>query len=237
MVKWFGIKNSIWLDYQAVLIVGRRRTGKSSLLAMICSEALSRGYKVYSNYPIDGALKVPKMRLKDGRFVTDKSFFYNNPDLKDSFLLIDEVMNVWNSRSWGKWTEDDSDFFNFLGKQNCKVFMVTQAYDCVDLNVRRSIDMTWFVRPSLLPHCSIVEMEYHDLCKVEHMESRVLDTRYMQVSYESCVLPYASFRFFRRKYYPLFYTLYTEQAPRRNWDTPAWHDLAFGDAANNGSQS
>ena len=143
---------------------------------------------------------------------------------------MDEVANIWNNRSWGKWTEDDSDFFNFLGKADTRVFMCVQYYDTVDLNVKRAIDATWFVQKSIFPNMSVVECDYHDICKVEDMQSRVLDTRYRKVAYEACEIPDGKYYFYRKKWYPYFLTLYRDDRPVFDWKLDAWHDLAFGES-------
>lgn len=221
---FFGFKNKIFDRTNAVLIVGRRRQGKSTILTMICRRAIANGFTVYSNYPIDGALRIPKITTAQGKTVTDKSFFYDNPALENSFILLDEVSNLWNNRSWGKWSEDDSDFFNFLGKNNTKVFMVCQYYDTVDLNVKRAIDATWFVTKSIFPNTSIVECDYHDICKVEDLNTRVIDQRYRKVQYEACEIPDGKFFFRRKPWYKYFDTLYKDDRIQRHFDTPPWSD-------------
>ncbi len=227
--KFFGFERKVWQNSNALLLVGRRRQGKSTILAMICQVAVRAGYTVYSNYPIDGALKIPKKTLPNGKVVTDKEFLYNNPVLRNSFVLLDEVSNLWNNRSWGRWTEDDSDFFNFLGKNNTRVVMACQYYDTIDLNVKRSIDSTWFVTKSLWPNVSVVECDIHDICKVEDLNSHVLDTKYRKITYEACEIPDGKYYFYRKKWYPYFLTEYIDPARVQTWELSAWHDLAFAE--------
>ena len=230
MIHFGGMRKKIWCNCYATLILGRRRQGKSTLLAMIAREAIKAGYTVYSNYPIDGAIKIPKVMTKEGKVVTDKSFLYNNPLLDGSFVLLDEVSNLWNNRSWGRWTEDDSDFFNFLGKNDTRVFLACQYYDTVDLNVKRSIDATWFVTKSIFPNLSIVECDYHDIVKVEDMQTRVVDSRYRKVTYEACEIPDGRYYFYRKKWYPYFMTLYKDARKVRKWPLEDWHALCFAEA-------
>lgn len=232
MIHFGGMRRKMWNSGNATLIIGRRRQGKSTLLSMIAQEAIVSGYKVYSNYPIAGCVKIPKFQLKDGKIVTDKAFLYNNPLLDDAFVLLDEVSNIWNNRSWGRWTEDDSDFFNFLGKNNTRVFMACQYYDTVDLNVKRAIDATWFVVKSLFPHMSIVECDVHDICKVEDMNSRVVDQRYRRITYEACEIPDGKYYFYRKKWYPYFLTLYKDARAARKWPLQAWDDICFNQPEN-----
>lgn len=225
MTHFFGFKKKVFVsDSNATLIVGRRRTGKSTILAMIARRALSAGYKVYSNYPIYGAVAIPKTTYK-GRVITDKTFFYDNPLLQDSFVLLDEVSEIWNSRSYTHWTEEDSRFFNFLGKNGTHLYMVVQYYDTVDLNVKRNLDRTWYVTPSIFPGTSVVECSYHDLCKVEDLKTRVLDTRYHKVTYECCEMPNGKYRFYRPRWYPYFFTLWKETGNVRDYPLSNWEDV------------
>ena len=225
MTHFFGFKKKMWsTDSNATLIIGRRRTGKSTILSMIAQNALREGHKVYSNYPIYGCMAIPKTCIK-GKWVTDKGFLYDNPLLQDAFILIDEASEIWNSRSYGKWTEDDSRFFNFLGKNNTRLFLVVQYYDTIDLNVKRAIDRTWFVSHSIWPGTSVVECDFHDMCKVEDLNTRVFDTRYHKVTYECCELPDGKYRFRRRRWYPYFFTLWKEEGNARNYPLEKWEDL------------
>lgn len=224
---FFGFDRMIWADSYSTLLVGRKRQGKSTLLARVAQTAIKAGYPVYSNYPIDGTIKVPKTWTKDGKQITDKDFLYNNPLLDNAFVLLDEVSNIWNNRQWGKWTEDDSDFFNYLGKNNTRVFMAVQYYDMVDLNVKRNLDATWFIERSIWPETSVIECDIQDIRKVENMQTHVLDDRYRQVSYEPCVIPAGKWYFRRRPWYPYFLTLYKDERMQKEWKLENWHDLAF----------
>jgi hypothetical protein len=232
--KIWGMERKMWQDNYATLIVGRKRQGKSTLLSMICQGALASGYKVYSNYPIDGAVKIPKIIERDGRLTIDKDFLYNNPLLEDSYVLLDEVSTIWNNRAWGKWGEDDSEFFNFLGKYNIRLFMVSQYYDMVDLNVKRNLDSTWFVERSVWPNTSIVECDIQDVRKVANTQGYVLDNKFMQVSYEPCVIPDGRYYFRRKKWYPFFLTLYKEDRHIQDWHLQDWRDLCFSSLGDGG---
>lgn len=229
MVSPFGFKSQIWRDRYSTLIVGRKRQGKSTILAMIAQLAHKKGITVYSNYPIANTIQIPKKLTKDGKYVTDKDFLYDNPLLVDSIVLLDEVANIWNNRSWGRWTEEDSDFFNFLGKHNTRVFMAIQYYDMIDLNVKRNLDATWYVEKSLFPNVSIVEIDEQDIRKVEKLDTKVLDSKWKQVTYEACVIPDGRYYFRRKPWYPYFLTLYRDDRITKDWDLKFWNDIAFSD--------
>lgn len=225
--KIFGFENKVWEDNYAVLLVGKKRQGKSTMLSMIAQQAHERGIACYSNYPIDNTIKIPKTVTKDGKTITDKRFLYDNPILDNSIVLLDEVSNLWNARSFGRWTEDDSDFFNFLGKNNTRVFMAIQYYDMLDLNVKRNLDAVWYVEKSLFPNTSIVECDIQDIVKVEDLNTHVLDSRYRKVSYEPCIIPDGRYYFRRKKWYPYFLTLYKDDRKVLPWILEEWKSLCF----------
>lgn len=224
---FFGFKRKMWQPSYSVLLVGPKRQGKSTILAMVAQQAVKAGLTVYSNYPIDNTIKMPKTVDKFGKTILDKRFLYDNPLLKDSIVLLDEVSNIWNNRSWGKWTEDDTDFFNYLGKNNTRVFMAIQYYDMIDLNVKRNLDATWFVEKSILPGLTVVECDIQSVRKVEKLDTHVIDSRYHQISYEPCVLDDGRYYFRRKPWYPYFLTLYQDDRMPKTWNLEKWHDIVF----------
>lgn len=225
---FFGFKRKFFENQYSVLLVGAKRQGKSTLMAAIAQEAHRAGLKCYSNYPIANTIKIPKVTdRKTGKVMLDKSFLYDNPLLKDSIVLLDEVSNIWNNRSWGKWSEDDTDFFNYLGKNNTKVFMAIQYYDMIDLNVKRNLDSTWYVEKSLFPNTSIVTCDIQDVRKVEDLNTHVIDSKYHKVTYESVVMDDGRYYFRRKPWYPYFLTLYQDDRPVKDWSLEEWNDIAF----------
>jgi len=223
----FGFNKKMWYDQYAILIIGRKRMGKSTIQAMVAQQAIKAGKKVFSNYPIDGTIRIPTTLDKNGNVVMDKTFLYDNDLLKDSIVLLDEVSTIWDDRAWAKWSDDDSRFFNFLGKNNTRVFMANQYYKRLDLNVKQNIDATWFVEKSFWPNTSIVECDISDVRKVIDSQSIVMDGKYHKVNYEMCVIPDGRYYFRRKKWYPYFLTLYKEESIQKDWKLENWHDVAF----------
>ncbi len=230
MVHNFGLWRQLF-GFNAALIVGQRGTGKSTLLSALCQKALKKGMTVYSNYPIDGALTMPKLYDKYGKAYLDKSFLYHS-GLHDCMILIDEVANVWNNRAWGKWTDDDSDFFNYLRKNKIYLVMACQYYDMIDLNIKRAVETVWFLSHSLFPNVTLIDIDIQHVVKVEDSMKRVIDTRYNAVTYQPCVANIGCWRFRRRPWYKYFLTYYKEQGSGRVFDVQPWRNLMlFGDGS------
>lgn len=218
----FNILKKVNDDCHCILILGRRRSGKSTLQAALAQQAHKLGYKCFSNYPIANCYMIPKFTDKRGRIMLDKEFLYDNKSLEHSFILLDEIASIWPARGYSAWTEQDSDFFNFLGKNDIRLFLVCQYYDTIDLNIKRSLDATWFVKRTMFQNISKIECCYHDLVKVEDLNSRVLDSKYRKITYEAAELPDRNYFFFRRKWYPYFSTTYKYEQKQKPYKLRLW---------------
>lgn len=198
MVKWLGLFKA--LDgYHANLVIGQRGAGKSSLLVRIALMKMKQGYKVFCNFPIDGAFEIPYIRIK-GKTYLDKDFLYRIPN--NSVIIIDECSTVWNNRQYGKWTEDDSEFFNFLRKRQQYLYLACQYYDTIDLNVKRALELVLYCsNGSIFPNVSFVSLDYQSLVKVEDATKKVLEKDMYCVTYMPCVLDMGTYRFNRRPSY------------------------------------
>lgn len=224
MVRFTGLFKR--LDgYNANLVCGQRGSGKSCLLARIAQRKLEQGYTVYSNYPIKGTYRIPYITIK-GKSYLDKSFLYSLPC--DTVIIIDECSTVWNNRQYGKWSEDDSEFFNFLRKRKQYLYLACQYYDTVDLNVRRALEMVIYLSDgSIFPGVSFVSLDYQSLVKVEDVTKHVLDRKMYVVSYLPCVMDCGTYRMRRKPAYGLFDTYYMPvQSPEvDSEDVVSWDSL------------
>lgn len=229
MIHFFGMKRKAHCAARSVMLIGKRGTGKSTALTMIAEEARNMGYAVYSNYPIDYTIKMPMKKLKDGRIVLDKSFLYQNPKLEHCYILLDEAEDIWNNRAWGKWTEADSEFINYLRKADIYLFVAVQNFDNIDVNVIRKLEATWFLKPCILPSFTVVECALADTCKVESLTSAVLDAGYRQVEYKTCEMPDGTYLFYRKPYYSSFISGFRYMDSDKIWTLENWHDIAFSE--------
>lgn len=221
------------LQPSCVLISGDRGAGKSSLFALIAQEALKNGIKVFTQYPYKDCCLIPMSeKIVSGvkRFDVDKEFLYT-ADFSNSVILLDEVKTIWHARGFNKWTNEDEEFFNFIRKFNTQVYMATQQYDCVDLNVRRSCDETWLLtKNSFLPGLTTVEMSRSSVVKVADKNTEVLGKAFKRgmrkVSYEICEVPIGTFTFYRKPYYKLYDTYFTQQE-KQEFNPVYWNDVYF----------
>lgn len=216
-------------DSYCTLIVGDRGTGKSSLMALIADEYIQQGYDVYCQYPYDGVYQIPmKERNVQGvkKYDIDKEWLYS-ADLQKSIVMIDECRTVWPARSYAKWTQADDEFFNLLRHYETRLFLATQVYDAVDLNVKRASDETYYLSKGWF-HMTHIESSYTTLAKVADRNTEVIGRRFKQgmrkVVYDICEMPAGNFRFWRKPYYGKYDSLFTfdEKIP---YEPVSWNNL------------
>lgn len=217
------------MDPYCTLVIGDRGAGKSTLMALVAEEYLKRGYDVYCQYPYDGVYQIPMVpRVEHGitKFDIDKVWLYT-ADLTDAVIMIDECRTVWPARSYSKWTQADDEFFNFLRKNNTRLFLSTQVYDAVDLNVKRASDETFYLSTGFW-HFSHIEASHTTVAKVADKDTEVIGRRFKQgmrkVAYDICEVPVGNFRFWRKPYYGKFLTFHTFEE-KKQFEKKVWNDL------------
>ena len=219
------------LEPYCTIITGDRGTGKSSVFALIAEEYMKLGYKVYCQYPYKGVYQIPmSKKLINGveKADVDKKWLYT-ANLSNSVVLIDEARTVWPARGYASWTQADDEFFNFLRKNDTRLFVATQAYDALDLNVKRASDETWFLTKGFL-HLTHIEASHTTIAKIADNNTTVLGRMFkagmQKVVWDICEVPVGNFLFWRRPYYGKFMTLFTfDEKPEI--PVPLWDDIIF----------
>lgn len=211
-------------DTACGLVIGDRGTGKSTLFSLIANEGLKDGMKVYSNYPIEGVYSLPSISTtrKDGskRICLDKDYLYST-DLSNSIILIDEARTVWNARAYNDWTAQDEDFFNMIRHYNTFVWLATQVYDGVDLNCRRAVEYLFFLQKLVhfplftrnLVRCDISRsLQVKTENRNYNIVSRGFSRNALLTELNIGEVPISSCYFYRRSYYGLFNSFYTDDS-------------------------
>lgn len=216
------------LNPSCVLITGDRGAGKSTLFALVIREANKQGLKCYSQYPYKNCYKLPmKKQILNGveRFDIDKEYIYSH-DFEDAVILLDEVKTIWPARNYTKWSAEDEEFFNFIRKNNIRLFMATQAYDGVDLNVRRASDECWYLTKGIL-HFTHVEASKTTIAKVADKNTEVMGRMFKKgmrkVVWELCEVPIGHYIFWRKSFYKDFFTYFT-YAKKKPVIPISWND-------------
>jgi energy-coupling factor transporter ATP-binding protein EcfA2 len=211
---------------ECVIVAGDRGTGKSALFCL--SEGLYQ--HTVSNYPYDHARALKPIIGPRGTVHFDKAQLYDL-DLRKTCVLIDEARTVYPARSYAKWSQDDDEFFNFLRKRGASVWLATQAYDCVDLNVKRSAGLCVFLTPTMIRGLSRCEITRTTLAKVAdkntELVGRGIKRGLRKVNWDICEQLVTDKAFFYHKaYWGKYDTLYAHDKPRKSIETlPFWSEV------------
>lgn len=217
------------LNCFCAIITGDRGAGKSTLFAFIVDTYLEAGYEVYCQYPYKGCKQIPLAEKRINgvtKYDVDKEWLYE-ANLSHSVVLIDEARTVWPSRSYAKWSASDDEFFNFIRKNDTHVFLATQAYDCLDLNIRRAADYTYYMTPGFW-HFSHIETSHTTVAKIAdrntEVQGRMFRKGMQKVSYDICEVPSGYFLFWRKRWYNKFISTYTFYE-KPFIEQPLWEDM------------
>ncbi|MDE6020974.1 MAG: zonular occludens toxin domain-containing protein [Ruminococcus sp.] len=224
------------LEPFCTIITGDRGAGKSSVFALILQAAQKEGLKVYCQFPYKGCYQIPMIEIptKEGftYFDIDKKWLYTH-DFKDCVLLIDEAKTVWPARGFKSWSMQDEQFFNFLRHNNIRLFIATQAYDGLDLNVKRAADEVWYLTKWFW-HFTHIETSHTTLCKVAdkqtEVQGRMFKKGMRKIAWDVCEVPLRNYHFWRKSYYGKFITnfIFGEKLPPDDivWDNAIdWSDV------------
>ncbi len=223
------------LGPNAVEVVGCRGAGKSTIYALVCEEAKKDGKKVYSQYPYKGCYQIPVIEVDQGNYVVksrrrlpngkwyedkewhshmvyqvDKEWLYKT-DFSGAVILLDEARTIYPARSYANWTISDDEFFNFLRHLNVTVYLSSQEYAALDINVHRAVDEIWFLYKTR-PKSSFTHVEIYESMTVpiENLQKRVklsrLKKEMYQLDWDICGTLTRKFIFYRPPYYDLFDT-------------------------------
>lgn len=223
------------LGPNAIEIVGMRGAGKSSIYALVAEVAKSQGKKVYCQYPYEGCYQIPvievdqgqwfvkdRIRLPNGKWIDDKEWhphkvymvdkeWLYSTDFSDAVVLLDEARTIYPARGWQSWTISDDEFFNFLRHLNVTVYLSSQEYSALDVNVHRAVDEVWFLwKKSKNSSWTHVDVYSSMTVPVEDLNKNVKLSFFSKemhpLNWDICSSLDRSFKFWRPPYYGLFDT-------------------------------
>lgn len=218
------------LEPYCTIVTGDKGAGKSTLFALVLKTAKKAGMDVYCQFPYKDCYQIPLVenKTKDGYTYldVDKNWLYTH-DFRDCVIMIDEGKTVWPARAFKTWSMQDEQFFNFIRKNNIRLFIATQAYDGLDLNVKRAADETFFLTQWFW-HFTHIEASHTTLCKVAdkqtEVQGRMFKKGMRKVAWDVCEVPIGNYHFWRKSFYGDFITDYvfgTKEKPVQN----SWNDL------------
>lgn len=118
-------------------ILGRRGTGKTTVLAHIGEIDQSLGKKIVCNFDVS----YPHIYMDFSEIILLKS-----EDLQDCTLLLDELQIGAGGRDAFKYSNKQiNKFITQLRKRNIMLYYTTQIFKFVDINIRRQTDFIMLI--------------------------------------------------------------------------------------------
>jgi len=116
-------------------IFGLPGQGKSTYMAMLAQKALKSGQyeRVYCNFYLSGCYSLEY----------DDLGIY---DFRDCLILIDEAMNVADSREYRSFDKEKKYFFSNHRHFNIDIVYFTQAWDDVDKRIRNNTELLSYIK-------------------------------------------------------------------------------------------
>lgn len=119
--------------YKLFYLMGKKGSGKTTLIAKLCLQYIKKGYPVYCTIDIPGTYKIEP---------TDIGKYYIPPG---SVLMIDEVSLIWDNRKWKNMDDEVIKWFRYMRQYKLICYMFSQSYD-VDLKIRNLVDEMYLIR-------------------------------------------------------------------------------------------
>lgn len=123
--------------YKLIFIMGKKGSGKSTLMTKTAIKALRKGQTVYTN-----ALDIPNCIYFDPKDIGKVDF------KPDSLVLIDEASLIWPNRQWKNTSPDTVKWFRYQRQYKIRVYLFSQTFD-VDSKIRDLSDSMYLVTPFL----------------------------------------------------------------------------------------
>lgn len=121
---------------ELVLIMGKAGSGKSSKMALIVRESIKLGRPVYCSHHVLGAIQVNAQDL--GKY-----------DLNDCDIIIDEAQLEYDNRDFKSFTKHNKYFFSNFRHHNCRVYILSQSFEDLDVKIRRQAQRIYIMQPFL----------------------------------------------------------------------------------------
>lgn len=192
--------------YRLIFIFGKKGAGKSCYMVRKMLWYKRHGWHVYTD--------MSDVRIPDVRIITVRDLERFQPE-PNSAIFLDEVGISMDGRDFKNFPPGLRDFFKFVRKMQCVVYMNSQAYD-VDKKVRDTTDGLLLIQSiaSVLSLCRPVVRTVTLTESTAQADSRVADN-----------LRFASFWNWRIYYMPAYFRYFDSKAmpPRRylNYSLPA----------------
>lgn len=182
------------------IVMGKPGVGKSTFGAYMAQKYLDKGYKVWSNTPIKGCMKLD---LKNDvmTYMIDQGL-----------VIIDEAGLEFDARDFKKFTKEYTEFFKMHRHYELHILVLTQFWDDVDKKVRLLAQNILILQPSLLglTHCHYKVVT----CNVDINDNGEIIERYKFVPWFIGGYKW----FYKRRAWDMFETHQRKELVEKEWE-------------------
>lgn len=132
IIIWDKTTRKYLNPYKLYFFMGKKGSGKSTVLTKIALQELKKGKTVFSTEDVPGTYE----------FKPEFVGFYELPE--NSVVLIDEASIAWNNRHWKSLRDEVIEWFRFQRKRRLTVYLFSQTFD-VDVKIRDLSDEMFLV--------------------------------------------------------------------------------------------
>lgn len=132
ILVWHLLTKKYINPYKLYMVVGKKGSGKTTMLVRLAYEHIRKGWTVYTTEPLPGCFHIDYKDIG----------VYNLPE--GSVLLVDEVGMVWDNRKYKEFPDHLRDWFKYQRHEGVKVYLFSQTFD-VDKKIRDLTDNMYLV--------------------------------------------------------------------------------------------
>lgn len=136
VLVWHILTKKYLNPYKLTMVIGKKGSGKSTMLTRLAYEHIRKGWTVYTTEGIPGTYKIDYRDI--GKF--------NLPS--GSCLLVDEVGMIWDNRKYKDFPDYLRDWFKLQRHEGVRVYLFSQTFD-VDKKIRDLTDNMYLVENKL----------------------------------------------------------------------------------------
>lgn len=119
--------------YKLYMCFGKKGSGKTTLMTKLCLQYKKKGWNVFCDREIPGAIVFPTQEFGKYQFPPN------------SLILVDEVGLVWDNRNFKSFPEHVKVYFKYQRQYRHVVYLFSQSFD-VDKKIRDLTDHLYIVQ-------------------------------------------------------------------------------------------
>lgn len=140
LLSFFGL--FLWIIYHVIkyrnpyklyMCFGKKGSGKTTLMTKLCLQYKKKGWNVFCDREIPGAIVFPTQEFGKYQFPPN------------SLILVDEVGLVWDNRNFKSFPEHVKVYFKYQRQYRHVVYLFSQSFD-VDKKIRDLTDHLYIVQ-------------------------------------------------------------------------------------------